>query len=84
MTRNNSLPHSWPIADWPVAVYPNDPKKARYIVRAHKDDLHRMGALVRVGRELVIIGGPYFKWLQRNAARVPDYECPANRPRGAA
>jgi hypothetical protein len=53
MAQRPTLPHSWPISDWPADVYPNDPKKARYTVRAHKDDLHRMGALVRVGRELV-------------------------------
>jgi hypothetical protein len=84
MAQKTTLPHSWPISEWPADVYPNDTKKARYTVRAHKDDLHRIGALVRVGRELVIIGAPYSKWLQRNASRVPGYECPANKPRDAA
>lgn len=81
MAQKPTLPHSWPISDWPADVYPNTPKKARYLARSHKDELHREGALVRVGRELVFIGAPYSRWLQKKASRVPDYDCPANRPR---
>jgi hypothetical protein len=81
MAQKTTLPHSWPISVWPADVYPNDRKKARYLVRSHKDELLREGALVRVGRELVIIGAPYSKWLQKKAAFVPDYVCPANAAR---
>ena len=84
MAQKTTLPHSWPISKWPADVYPNDPKKARYLVRSHKDELLRDGVLVRVGRELAIIGSPYGRWLQKKASRVPGYECPANKPREAA
>lgn len=75
---------SWSISDWPAEVYPGSPDRARYLVRAHRDDLLRAGALARVGRELVILGDRYSKWIQRQAASVPGYECPANRERKTA
>jgi len=76
-----SVPHSWSIADWPPSVYPNDPKRGRYLVREHKTDLLTSGALSRVGRELVVIGARYSRWLERQASRVPDFECAANTAR---
>jgi hypothetical protein len=75
------VPHSWSIADWPSSVYPNDPKRGRYLVREHKAELLASGALVRVGRELVIMGARYSKFLERQASRVPDFECAANAAR---
>lgn len=75
------VPHSWSIADWPPGVYPNDPKRGRYLVREHKTDLLTSGALSRVGRELVVIGAAYSRWLQRQASRVPEFECAANAAR---
>ena len=79
MAKTNTLPHSWPINSWPADIYPNDPRKARYLVRANKNDLLQHGALARVGRQLVVIGSRYDKWLQKRAAYVPGYECPANQ-----
>jgi hypothetical protein len=32
------------------------------------------GAMVRVGREIVIVGQRYNRWLERQAANVPGYE----------
>ena len=83
MSRNPLpvVPHSWSIADWPSNVYPNDPKRGRYLVREHKADLLASGVLVRVGRELVIMGPRYSRWLERQASRVPDFECAANAAR---
>lgn len=81
---NNTLPHSWNINAWPTDVYPGSRDKGRYLVRAQRDSLVREGALVRVGRELVIIGDRYARWLQKGAARVTAFECPANRSRGEA
>ena len=78
------LPHSWNLSAWPSEVYPGSSDKARYLVRAQRDSLVREGALVRVGRELVIIGDRYARWLQKGAARVAEFECPANRRRDAA
>jgi hypothetical protein len=73
-----AVPHSWSIADWPLSVYPNDSRRGRYLVREHKGDLLASGALSRVGRELVVLGPRYFRWLERQASRVPDFECAAN------
>ena len=70
MTDKSTEP-SWSVSTWPNDVYPNDPKRARYLVRVHKDDLLRFGALARVGRELIIFGKGYQKWLQRKAVNVP-------------
>ncbi|MCH7507578.1 MAG: hypothetical protein IID60_09780 [Proteobacteria bacterium] len=84
MAIKTSHPHSWSIKRWPAHVYPNSPDKARYLVRANKDSLILEGALVRVGRELVIIGDRYVRWMQKKGSAVPGYECPANKGRDAA
>jgi hypothetical protein len=84
MSVNNPIPHSWSLKDWPPEFYPNDPSKARYLVRANRDELTAAGALVRVGRELVIIGTPYVRWMRKKGAAVPGYECPANKGKATA
>ena len=83
MVSNTTL-HSWPLKNWPSTVYPNDPDRATYMVRANRDELVREGALVRVGRELVIIGDKYIRWMQKKGSAVPGYECPANKDRATA
>lgn len=84
MATKISFPHSWSIKCWPADIYPNSSGKARYLVRAYRDELTAAGALVRVGRELVIIGERYVRWMQKKGAFVPGYECPANKDRAAA
>lgn len=76
--------HSWGIESWPESVYPHDPRRARYLVKTRRNDLLTAGALVRVGRELVVIGAKYTRWLERQAHRVPDFEIAPNRPQSAA
>lgn len=71
---------SWSINDWPSDRYPNSPTRARYLIRAHKRELMEAGAIARVGRELVIIGPRYERWLERQASRVPDYAIAPNAP----
>lgn len=83
MTSPNSIPHSWSLKDWQPEIYPNSSGKARYLIRANRDELTAAGALVRVGRELVIIGVPYVRWMQKKGAAVHGYECPANKDRAA-
>ena len=73
--------HSWAIKDWPTEYYPNSAAKARYLIRANRAELAAVGALVRVGRELVIIREPYLQWMQDKSASVHGYECGANRLR---
>lgn len=72
-------PHSWDIEHWPQSVYPHTSGRARYLVRAHRDALLTAGALSRVGREIIIIGSRYSRWLELGAANVPGYEIAANR-----
>jgi hypothetical protein len=69
---------SWSIENWPADMWPNTVDRARYVIRANKDSLLAAGALSRVGRELIIFGVRYQRWLERHAANVPDYEIAAN------
>lgn len=70
---------SWSVAGWPPTVYPGDAQRGRYLVRAHRDELLRAGALARVGRELVVIGPRYVRWLERRTADVAGYVCNVHR-----
>lgn len=84
MSRSNTAtqaPHSWDIEHWPEGVYPHGESRARYMLRAYRDELMTAGALARVGRELVVIGDRYTRWLHARACHVPGFECPANQPR---
>ena len=77
------LPHSWAIDQWPAGVYPNNVTKARYVVRVHRDELVLSGALTRVGRNLIVLGAGYNKWLQKKAGRVADFSIAPNRSQPA-
>jgi hypothetical protein len=79
MRTKSPIPHSWSIANWPADVHPGTRAGGRYLVRAHRDELFSAGALARVGRELVVLGDRYGKWLQKQTANVPGYEIAANR-----
>lgn len=72
------LPHSWTVQQWPVSVFPCNAGKARYLVRVHRDELLKAGALVRIGRELVVFGEPFSRWLQRGASKVQNYRIAPN------
>jgi hypothetical protein len=69
----STLPHSWPIELWPAEVFPNSPTRGRYTVRMHRAELEAAGALSRVGRQIVVIGEPYGRWLQSRAPKVSDF-----------
>lgn len=75
-------PHSWDLEHWPTHVYPHTEGRARWLIRAHKDQLILAGAVTRVGRELVFFGTEYSRWLQskKPAVRdfVPNVKQPAN------
>jgi hypothetical protein len=75
----SNVPHSWPVRNWPPSVYPNDSRKGLYLVRMHSRELLKAGALVRIGRERVVIGTPYVKWMGKKAVLVPGYELATNR-----
>jgi hypothetical protein len=84
LKTSTTTPHSWGINTWPPDVWPGQSNRAKYLVNTYKSDLMAAGALVRVGRELVVLGTRYTRWLERQASRVPDFEIAPNRPQDAA
>ena len=74
-----SVPHSWAVRDWPLEIFPGSSSSARWLIRCNKPDLIAAGALVRVGRQLVVIGNRYARWLERQASEVADFEIAPNR-----
>jgi hypothetical protein len=74
-------PHSWAIVSWPTSVYPNTAERARYFVRVHRRELFAAGALTRPGRELVVIGSRFVRWLESKAANVGEFDNGAARTR---
>jgi hypothetical protein len=77
--RGQQVPHSWSLNGWPESVYPNEPGKGRYLVRENRRELLEARALVRIGRELVVIGEPYLRWMRGKAREVAGYEIAPNR-----
>jgi hypothetical protein len=73
-----SLPHSWTVEGWPDGVYPGSASRGRYIIRMHKQSLLAAGALARVGRDLVVLGPSYQRWLELRRADVPGYAIAPN------
>lgn len=77
-----TIPHSWDVEHWPVHVYPHTTGRARYLLRMHRKDLLAARAIARIGREIVIIGAKYSRWLASQTKRVSRYEIPPNRANG--
>ncbi len=85
MPRNRyPVPHSWSLSTWPDDVWPHKTDRARYVVRANRSELLAAGAIARVGREVIVLGDRYSRWLERKSADVPGYEIAPNRSRGDA
>ncbi len=89
MAKSNSpaaaqAPHSWDIEHWPAVVYPHTPNTGRYLIRSNRDSLLAAGALTRVGRDLVIMGAQFSKWLDSQAGRVSSFEIAPNVKCGSA
>lgn len=82
--KASPLPHSWRVSDWPTSVTPNRANAAKHLVRTHRDELVACGALVRIGRDLTVIGEGYAQFLARKAKRVDGYEIAPNREAVAA
>jgi hypothetical protein len=59
-------PHSWRVIEWPPHVFPNSKQAAKYLVDCNRDSLTKFGALKRVGRDLVIVGAKFEKWLENS------------------
>jgi hypothetical protein len=74
----NPVPATWRIAQWPADVYPCTPTQGKRLCLAHRDELIKALALARIGRELVVIGSSYMRWLASKADRVAGYEIGPN------
>jgi hypothetical protein len=77
-------PHSWGFGSWPPHVWPNDGVKGKRFCRTYEKDLLKAKALVRMGRELVVMGGPFCAYMAKQTAAVRNFEVPCNRPEHAA
>jgi hypothetical protein len=77
------IPHDWTFGTWPGHVYPYNGSKARHLVRVNQSALLAAGALTRIGREIVVLGAGYLKWMASNAPRVIEFDVAANRPEHA-
>ena len=64
-----AIPYSWPEKRWPPTVLPGNQAAARHLVRCHKAELTKVGALHRNpgSRELYIMGAQFHRWLERPA-----------------
>jgi len=82
--KAQSLPHSWRVADWPPGVTPNRQNAAKHLVRTHRDELIEVGALVRIGRDLTVLGEGFARFLSRRLGHVNDFDMPPNRDREPA
>lgn len=84
VSREVLLPHSWDLSRWPPEIWPGEPQRARWLVRAYRDELVQYGALARTGRTLIVLGRGYAAWLERRAAHVPGFVSNNPQMRGAA
>jgi hypothetical protein len=76
------LPHSWCLRDWPAWVYPGRLSAARNLVRVHREELIKCGALTRIDRRLTVLGAGYAVFLASKMPRVESYTNPVNfKPR---
>jgi hypothetical protein len=79
-----AAPHSWPVSKWPAFVWPGDSTKGKRFCRTYVDELVAAGALTRMGRDLVVMGEPFTRYMLKNVAAVKDFDVPANRPQHIA
>lgn len=80
----NPVPATWRISQWPTDVYPGTPTQGKRLCLAHRDELVKALALTRIGRELVVMGSSYMRWLASKGDRVFGYEVAPNKTEHAA
>jgi hypothetical protein len=77
---DQAAPHSWSVARWPAHVWPGDSTKGRRFVRTYEKELLKYKALTRMGREPVVMGAGFTRFMAAQAYRAADFEVPCNRP----
>jgi hypothetical protein len=78
------VPHSWELKNWPANVWPHHGEKVRWLINSKRNELMKAGALVRPGRNLVVLGPQFLGWLQRQSNRVDGFAIAPNRDRKTA
>lgn len=78
------VPHSWDLEHWPTHVYPHNTSRARWLIRSHRRSLIDAGVLTRIGREIVVLGARYSRWLESHSADVPNFDIAPNRAASCA
>jgi hypothetical protein len=73
------MPQSWRLRDWPPEVVPNSTSAAKHLIRTHREELRKHGALSRVGRDIIVIGEGYAAFLASKMKRVDNYSIAPNR-----
>ena len=68
-----AAPHTWDVGEWPEHVWPHEATRARWIVRAYRNDLLYHRALTRIGKRLVVIGEGWMRFLAAESAHVEDF-----------
>jgi hypothetical protein len=66
------VPHSWTLADWPTHVFPGDARKGRYLVRIYRAELVKARVVARLGKQIIIRGGPFCNWLSKKILTADD------------
>ena len=72
------------VAAWEPLYYPFTPERASVLCLKYAAELAECGALVRIGKEKVVIATAYLWWLLQHKDQVTNYDVPANRPEHAA
>ena len=73
-----ALPHSWLLKDWPAGIAPGTTQRAKHFIKQNRDSLMALGALGRVGRDIVVFGAGYGAFLARSSAHVEGYDISQN------
>ena len=76
------VPHSWRVSDWDRLapdVFPHTASAARHLIRCNKTALVKAKALARVGRDTIVLGPAYDRWLTAQGDKVLEYVIQPNR-----
>jgi hypothetical protein len=71
------VPHSWDLKSWPQ-IWPNDGKRAKWVLRAYRNELVAEGALSRAGKTIIVLGKGYSRWLSKRTSHVHSFQ--SNNP----
>ncbi len=67
---------SWDVRNWPANVWPHKAARAKHCIDCNRDALVKAGVISRVGREIVVNGDAWRRWLHssQNRQQVNAYQ----------